>query len=390
MVTFSFTEMGIPGVNYSAVAFGLSLAGAIYGHFYLSILLLFLSGVAIKKESIRLREPDFIFIAVASLILLILITSASVRDAYYELLPLGLVYALSMYVFLIIKANYKHIHQTISIVTVCFVISSFDLILGVITEDKVTILELIEKSITVALVVPNDYALFVIAMPLFSYSLNFLPTGIQRWLIPFLYITGLVAAATLNSRLCLLLLIISLAVEYRLCTSFMQRKTTALLFLIAILSVIITPDFLDKVQSLPSSRIPLWDASIHQIALHPWLGMGLDSFSDFYANHISAMSYSDLITVDRRLIPWPHNIFLEISASFGLLVTTLIAAGTIAFSTKYNSQSGRLGSSIRTAACLFVLAGLIELTYLRIYPILIIVFLASVKVANASHQADSG
>ena len=194
------------GVNCSAVAFGLSLAGAIYGYFYLSILLLFLSGVAITKESIRLREPDFIFIAVTSLMLLISITSAYGRDAYYEFLPLGFIYALSVYIFFIIKANYNHIHQTLGVVTVCFVISSFDLILGVLTEDKVTSLELIEQSITAAFVVPNDYALFVIAMPLFSYSLKSFPIGIKRWLIPFLYITGLITAASLNSRLCLWLL----------------------------------------------------------------------------------------------------------------------------------------------------------------------------------------
>lgn len=132
------------------MAFGLSLAGAIYGYFYLSILLLFLSGVAITKESIRLREPDVIFIAVTSLMLLISITSAYGRDAYYEFLPLGFIYALSVYIFFIIKANYNHIHQTLGVVTVCFVISSFDLILGVLTEDKVTSLELIEQSITAA------------------------------------------------------------------------------------------------------------------------------------------------------------------------------------------------------------------------------------------------
>ena len=371
------------------MAFGLSLAGAIYGYFYLSILLLFLSGVAITKESIRLREPDFIFIAVTSLMLLISITSAYGRDAYYEFLPLGFIYALSVYIFFIIKANYNHIHQTLGVVTVCFVISSFDLILGVLTKDTVTSLELIEQSITAAFVVPNDYALFVIAMPLFSYSLKSFPIGIKRWLIPFLYITGLITAASLNSRLCLLLLLVSLALEYRLYTSFMKRHVIALLILIAILSVILTPDFFDKVQSLPTSRIPLWDAAIHQIARHPWLGMGLDSFSDFYANHISATSYSDLITVDRRLMPWPHNIFLEISASFGLLVAALFAAGMIALFTNYSTLPGRFGFSIRSTACLFILAGLVELTYLRIYPVLIVVFLASVQVAHASKQVGS-
>ena len=126
MATSLPIERIIQGVNYSAVAFGLSLAGAIYGYFYLSILLLFLSGVVITKESIRLREPDFIFIAVTSLILLISIASAYERDAYYEFLPLGFVYALSVYIFFIIKANYNHIHQTLGVVTVCFVISSFD------------------------------------------------------------------------------------------------------------------------------------------------------------------------------------------------------------------------------------------------------------------------
>ena len=389
MATFLPIERIIQGVNYSAVAFGLSLAGAIYGYFYLSILLLFLSGVAITKESIRLREPDFIFIAVTSLMLLISVTSAYGRDAYYEFLPLGFIYALSVYIFFIIKANYNHIHQTLGVVTVCFVISSFDLILGVLTKDTVTSLELIEQSITAAFVVPNDYALFVIAMPLFSYSLKSFPIGIKRWLIPFLYITGLITAASLNSRLCLLLLLVSLAVEYRLYTSFMKRHVIALLILIAILSVILTPDFFDKVQSLPTSRIPLWDAAIHQIARHPWLGMGLDSFSDFYANHISATSYSDLITVDRRLMPWPHNIFLEISASFGLLVAALFAAGMIALFTNYSTLSGRFGFSIRSTACLFILAGLVELTYLRIYPVLIVVFLASVQVAHASKQVGS-
>lgn len=389
MATPLLAERIIRRVNYSAVAFGFSLAGAIYGYLYLSILLLLLSGAAITKESIRLRKPDFIFIAVTSLMLLISIASAYGRDADYEFLPLGFAYALSIYIFFIIKANYKHVHQTFSTVTVCFVISSFDLIFVVLTEYKVTSLELIEQSITAAFVVPNDYALFVIAMPLFSYSLKSFPLGIKRWLIPFLYITGLITAASLNSRLCLLLLLISLAVEYRLYTSFMKRHVIALLILIAILSVILTPDFFDKVQSLPTSRIPLWDAAIHQIALHPWLGMGLDSFSDFYANHISTTSYSDLITVDRRLMPWPHNFFLEISASFGLLVAALFAAGMIAFFSSYSTLPGRFGFSIRTTACLFILAGLVELTYLRIYPVLIVVLLVSVQVAHASNQVGS-
>jgi len=96
-----------------------------------------------------------------------------------------------------------------------------------------------------------------------------------------------------------------------------------------------------------------------------------------------------LITVDRRLMPWPHNIFLEISASFGLLVAALFAAGMIAFFTSYSTLTGRFGFSIRSTACLFILAGLVELTYLRIYPVLIVVFLASVQVAHTSKQVGS-
>lgn len=372
--------------NYSAVIFGISIAAAIYGYFNISILLLLLSGVTITKESIRLREPDYIFIAFISLFFLISIASAYGRDAYREYLPLGFAYALSAYIFLIIKANYQYFSKAINVVTLCFIVSSFDLILRRLVENEATSLDLIEQSITAAFIVPNDYALFVIVMPLFSYSIKFLPVDIKNWLIPFMYITGLFTAVSLSSRLCLLLLVISLIFEYRLYARFIRKKTVALLVMITVFSVTLTPDFFYKLQSLPTSRIPLWDAAIHQVVLHPWLGMGLDSFSNFYASHISTSSYYDFITVDRRLIPWPHNIFLEISASFGLIVGTLFAVGITFLFSKTNNQPDHLVSSIRSTAFLYLIAGLFELTYLRIYPFLIFVLLASVQVAHKSNK----
>jgi O-antigen ligase len=378
------------GVNYSTVILGLSIAAAIYGFPYFSVLLLFLSGVMIEKISVKLSKSDFVFILFVSAIFSIALISAIWRDAGHELFPLTIALALIVFLFFLIKINYEYLHQAIGLIAACYIISSLDLLLSFLIGDKSSSLELIENSITAALVVPNDYALFAIALPLFSYSIKCLFGAYAGRIIPWLYILGVVTAAILNSRLCALLMLIALVFEYRLLKSFINIRSLAILIPVAVICIILAPEFFAKVQSLPTSRIPLWNAAIHQIILHPLIGMGLDSFSDYYASHIVTTSYPDLITVDSRLMPWPHNIFLEISAAYGILAAVILVMGLVACFAFSSKLTIPLVLPSRLSLCLFIVAGMFELTYLRIYPVLILVFLIGAMTASANKHEGLG
>lgn len=373
-------------INYSVMAFGLSLAAALYGHSSLSIVLLFFSGVISKNRSIEFRKPDIIFITFLVAIFLINLTSTYSRNALNELIPLGLAYGLSIYIFFLIKANCEHLHQALCLLTCCFFISSIDLLSNFIFTENASSLGIIETSITSAFIVPNDYALFAIAMPLFSFSLGYFPVS-KKWSFPILYVVGFLTAVILNSRLCLLILTISLATEYRILESSFGKRALKAIILVVSIGVSLTPNLVDKLQSLPTSRIPLWDAATHQTFQHPWLGMGLDSFGGFYANHIDTTSYPDLIVVDRRTMPWPHNLFLELSSSFGLVFLALIVVGSVILVVKTRHLKDPLFGAVSSTSVLFLIAGTFELTYLRIYPVILIVFLASIAVAFLSRKS---
>jgi O-antigen ligase len=68
-----------------------------------------------------------------------------------------------------------------------------------------------------------------------------------------------------------------------------------------------------------TSRIPLWVAAWSMFLDAPFLGHGPGSFSVFYESYLKGVDFVDWVVIERRHVPWAHNLYLELLAERGIL-----------------------------------------------------------------------
>lgn len=121
-----------------------------------------------------------------------------------------------------------------------------------------------------------------------------------------------------------------------------------------------------------SGRFPLWVSAWEMFLDAPMLGRGPHTFVLLYKAYLNTFSFPSWFFIETRLVPWAHNLYLEVLAGQGIL--GLITLGYLLFSGFYALQKLRRASPGETRilaygafACLagFCLAAAIELTFLR-------------------------
>ncbi len=178
----------------------------------------------------------------------------------------------------------------------------------------------IAVSALTAFKVPNDVALFPIFFPLFLglwRTENRLAVRVPTLIA---IVITLVLGVVYRSRLAMLVSLVSAALFYWHADTGKRFVSKLVLFLAMILVVDAITGFhaLEKLRHPLSAatRLPLWIAAWRMFLDAPWHGHGVGSFRLLYQAYLQPLP--DWVSVDSRLIPWSHNLYLELLAELGL------------------------------------------------------------------------
>jgi len=121
-----------------------------------------------------------------------------------------------------------------------------------------------------------------------------------------------------------------------------------------------------------TGRIPLWLSAWKMFLDAPLLGHGPHTFILFYNSYLNNLSLPSWLFVDLRVVPWAHNLYLEILAEHGIVgfiaLSVLLFSGLLAAWKLRNasfSEARILGYGAFAALFGFCLASAAELTFLR-------------------------
>ena len=233
------------------------------------------------------------------------------------------------------------------------------------------------------LVVPNDYAAFLVMLPIVRWSMG-------RFAFLVCLIIAMATSMVADSRLCLMLCVAGLFWSERAAIR-LNKSSIAMgvILSVALALVAIETGFAGKLQHVPTSRVPLWHAALHQVFESPLLGSGVNAFGPYYTEHIRQTVYPEYIVVDSRYIPWAHNLFLDIAVAFGIPASVLLLALLLCVLVKAKRSRDRLGNAILGSVLLFLLAALVEFTHLRMYTIALILIYAEYLIPGSNRQEIS-
>ena len=216
------------------------------------------------------------------------------------------------------------------------------------------------------MVVPNDFAAFLVMLPIVKWSMG-------RLAFLLCVAVAIAASMAVDSRLCLLLCAIALIWGERGTVRWNAKTigvgTAAVCLAIALA---LQTGFIGKFQQLPTSRIPVWDAAVQLTKEAPLFGSGAYAFGPYHAEHIGQANYPDFITVDTRYTPWAHNLFLDVAVAFGIPASALLLVLLLSVLVKSVRTGDQLGNAVTGSVLLFLLASMVEFTHLRLYTIALV------------------
>ncbi len=238
--------------------------------------------------------------------------------------------------------------------------------------------------------VPNDIVLLPILMPV-SLACFFLANKLRGKVFALSALgLGLLVTVIYQSRLATLAVMAGMGMTLGLCAWLRLRdphlkslslpaKKLILAGAVATLALIMLADALTGFHWLSkwthpwTTRLPLWLAALCMFSDSPVEGHGPGSFLLLYQTCLRSWQAAHLLTVDPRLTPWAHNLFLEILAEQGLLgfiawmiPLELALKKGVESVVKTNRQGqGIVAAGIFTSLAIFCLIGFFELSLWR-------------------------
>ena len=251
--------------------------------------------------------------------------------------------------------------------------------------DPQSIISGLDSSI---IVVPNDYAIFLVLLPLFGYCVEKYVKSASAVLLPMIWLVTIFTSIVLSSSLCVVLWMASVLLMLKNFRSSIGNRILLVLgaaFCASLIALIFGAGA--KLAALPTSRLPVWDAALHQAMDFPLVGAGLDSFRDYYAGYIERVSYHERILVDTRQIPWAHNLFLDFAVTFGIPSSAVLIALYFYLTIGFFRQNGRLEYAVFVSMVLYFIAAMTEFTHLRVYPIIFAAYFAGIYATLDSRKS---
>jgi O-antigen ligase len=251
-------------------------------------------------------------------------------------------------------------------------------------------LALVERAASPILVVPNDILWLLLLAPLPVAAALSARCRPARWLwqgaVAVALLLLLAAMSALQSRSAM---IVALAGSFAYAWAFYRwspgkrhghaPRLTLLAFGLLLSAVAVDAllgfPMAGKWSSLCFSRAPLWSAAWQLFLEQPWIGHGTHSFVEVYQARLPTEPAAFCSAIDPRLTPWPHNLFLELLSTQGLLGTAPVVAVLFwAFRTTLRageraSDGWRRHLAAALLACwtMFFIAALLELSTLRLW-----------------------
>ena len=250
------------------------------------------------------------------------------------------------------------------------------------------------------LVVPNDVLFLAVSLP---FILVLAWAAKSGWLKAVAAIAGILCLATmviLNSRAALVASLIGTMVFLAVVRS--RRWWFAMILggvAVLVADGIRGFDLLSKFvqHSLEcESRLPLWGAAIRLWMDRPIWGQGAHNFQGLYRAQIDSLGLPVCALVDKRLTPWPHNLFLEVLSSQGLVGAIFLVAllGWVSLRLYSLTRAKSSPTQFQAVALLaawtaFVVAALVELTFSRYWVVVMFSTLIGLTVAvNSDFETD--
>jgi O-antigen ligase len=237
--------------------------------------------------------------------------------------------------------------------------------------------------------VKNDVTWFSLVAPL-SLALVYQKPRSVSGVTAFLSVVGsIVVVGMFQSRVALLIMVVTLTCFF----SCVHSKKMGLALGSAILLLIVGIDGLAGFKLLErvvqhwdgSGRIPLWLSAWEMFLDSPLLGHGPHTFVLLYQPYLQDLSLPSWLFVDPRLIPWPHNLYLEVLAEQGIVgfltLLLLLKCGiTLAWQlrTAPSREVKLLGYGAFASLVGFCLAATVELTLMRHWVVLMLFSLLGV------------
>jgi O-antigen ligase len=230
---------------------------------------------------------------------------------------------------------------------------------------------------TAALVVPNDVLAGVIFSPVVAAVLAYDRRPLMN-AFGFCSLAILTIAVYLTESRVAILTIVFMILLYmffrnkRRFLSYGLIGLIVLYFIDAVLELGIIQNF--YLLREQNARLGIWLASLMHWSDHPFLGFGPSNFEVAYELGLSELSLPDWVLIDRRRIPWAHNLYIEAVVERGLLglITLVLLLAVIFFRLRNharlsNSPVNDIYFFILIAFCGFIFAGAFEPTMQRIW-----------------------
>lgn len=263
---------------------------------------------------------------------------------------------------------------------------------------------LLVKSLpTAVLVEPNDVLLLAVIVPLILVASLIAKSLWTRSISLFGVSVCFAAIVVVHSRAALLTAVLGVLVVL----AFQGVRWMWLAMLSACIGLLAT----DALRGFPMllkfanrdlfcNRLPLWAAAVRLWYEAPFFGHGANSYRDLYRQQVIALELPVCSIVDQRLTPWPHNLILELLSSQGLVGTLPYLALIIWCFKRAYVAAHRVGSAYQLLAVgllgslsAFCLAGLVELSFLRYWVVIVastlIGLTASLESLSTPHRQQA-
>ena len=328
-----------------------------------------------KSRQVKFNLIDALVIGFVMVLLLCALLSESIQKSF--ILSAAFVPALLLYYLIRHCRGDSDINIVISSLLIQVIGLAALLVYKVTTEDLLPA-DLVKQIGSSILIVPNDVVFLVLVIPLF---LALHETSRNRAISAAVGISIIliaVAVISLQSRLAVLTGGLSISCYY-----LFRLRRISVMSVSSVLATIVLIDsifefaLIQKVLSFSDSRLPLWYSAWEMFKEKPYFGFGPHTFGDFYQAYFVHEGYAENIVVDNRHTPWPHSLYLELLAEYGLLGFTAFLAIVVALSQKLLRRGPKrdddwlaVNSGLLAAFTGFLFAAFFELTLLRLWVVI--------------------
>jgi O-antigen ligase len=237
------------------------------------------------------------------------------------------------------------------------------------------------------IVVSNDATFFAVLVPVFLSLVYAKPRSLSAAVGALAVILALVAGVLLQSRTAVLTMFVCM-----LAAAVLRKSRSLMLVSISTPIVVLLVDLILHAQLLAKfmarlvdTRLYLWLSGWDMFLEAPVFGHGPNTFGTLYPQYLSRLDLPAWIPFDPRVVAWPHSLYIEVLAERGLVgmlaMALVIGCGAALAWRVRNGACTEARSVANTALASLTgicFAGLIELTLLRVWVVVLLLLLLGV------------